>query len=159
MEQRPDHLTDESAREILRRAAEIDLKRSAITSAADLRQVAIDAGISPGAVDAALDEWRQRTRAAALSSFTQPARPRRNVPALTAFVAVLAFLGGILATRVVESRDAGVPAVAEQPVEVIAAPADRPFGVDTAMARPPRAGAEPIVEVPRSAPTPPAGPR
>lgn len=71
----PERIADETARQLLERAAELD---SSQLNLAQLREAAAEAGISPAAFDAAVAEWRRSDVA------PKPNRPRRSWPDLVA---------------------------------------------------------------------------
>jgi hypothetical protein len=96
---KPERIADDIARHLLERAATLDADGATLVQ---LRQAAIEAGISPAAFDTAVAEWRRHPAAPPV----QPARPRiaeqllRNAAALAvgwSSVAVLAVSQALIA--------------------------------------------------------------
>lgn len=69
----PDRFTDEHARAILARAIEID-SRSPMTSIDDLRAIAAEIGVSPGALEAALQQQRDTITSGRIAAARRGAR-------------------------------------------------------------------------------------
>ena len=88
-----ERLPEETARRLLARASELEASRVAELSVAELRDVAGQAGIGPGAFDQALAELRAREVAAsAAPQLTRLQRMTRFWPAAASLAALLALL-------------------------------------------------------------------
>lgn len=108
---REPRVPDEAAREILRRAAEIDRVNAESMSLETLRAAAREAGIAEASIEAALTEHAQQQ---SLEVRPTPTVPRRRV--IAAVVAVVALLiGGFVFMRLVAPIETRTPAPTTAP--------------------------------------------
>ena len=101
-------LPDDVARQILSRAAELDLHRRDGTSIPQLREAAQDAGISAEAFDAAVAEWQESTKPQAVAALDPAPRAQgrsrgrgRRIGAGIVVAAGLIAFGVVAVTRLV----------------------------------------------------------
>ena len=101
-------LPDDVARQILARAAELDLHRRDGTSIPQLREAAQDAGIAAEAFDAAVSEWQESSKLRGVAPRAPSPRaqgsPRdrgRRIGAVIMLAAGLIAFGAIAVTRLV----------------------------------------------------------
>jgi len=95
-----ERLPEAAARRLLERASELEAARGAELSVAQLREAAREAGITPGAFEQALAEYRET--ASSPTAVATPA-PRRRLARLWPAALVLAALLSVLAIRMMVS--------------------------------------------------------
>jgi hypothetical protein len=87
-----ERLPEEAARRLLERASELEAVRSAELSVAELREAARDAGITPGAFEQALAEFRGTDQSLVAPAPVRRRRLARLWPAALILAAVLSYL-------------------------------------------------------------------
>lgn len=100
-----DALTESAAARLLARASELDAAREAATPVEELRRAATEAGISPGAFDAALAEMQAGHVTQAPPAPRLPARRGPGKRTIAAIVGVLAVLAVPLGRMAVPPAD------------------------------------------------------